>query len=67
MKKKRFNLDTLKVKSFVTTFEKNRENTVRGGDGITQPGHGDCIYDPGDQGSDFCNTNRHSCAAEFCD
>ena len=33
MKKKTLSLDTLKVKSFVTSFDNKNENTVKGGGG----------------------------------
>ncbi len=33
MKNKKINLDGLKVKSFVTKFEKEEENTLKGGTG----------------------------------
>lgn len=32
MKKKKLSLDALKVKSFVTSFDNKKENTVKGGD-----------------------------------
>ena len=33
MKNKKLNLNALKVKSFVTEFENEKENTVKGGNG----------------------------------
>jgi len=62
MKKQKLNLDNLKVKSFVTSMDKGRENTVLGGDSPTNPvGPFHCLYNEDSQEgacSDFCFTTH---------
>lgn len=56
MKAKKLNLNDLKVKSFVTSFEGNRESTVKGGSNAVTHNF-------------LCNTDRTSrgCSVQICD
>ncbi|MCF6298135.1 MAG: pinensin family lanthipeptide [Flavobacteriaceae bacterium] len=54
MKNKKLNLNELKVKSFVTDFENEKENTVKGGGGTRDTGEGP-------SGPNWCITDYTLC------